>query len=225
MAFKARSNLGVGGSAQERLLLGSPRPPLALRAMAQSEFKAAGLDAGWIAAKPFRDLHISRCTQQGILFRSKVSPAGLGHPDIKPEAPVFHRTECAPYFFRNFIIIEQCLSGSDTKLPPVVSDAAILNSRPTISSGQMCQPDRHALNWLKSASSPADHARRIIWRIPRVLLRARMFSRVRLSWPAAGRGQACEPRGPHILTSTASVVRPAAGRRRFYISPCDGARL
>jgi F-type H+-transporting ATPase subunit gamma len=59
-----------------------------------------------------------------ILFRGKVSPAGLGHRDIKAEAPVFHRAECAPYFLRNLIVIELGEERvharlTDAGLPPI----------------------------------------------------------------------------------------------------------
>jgi len=96
MAFEARGNLGIGRRAQERVLPGSPGPLLAWQAMAQTESETAGLDAGWMATEPFADLYVRCSSQQGIFFRSKAPPTGLGHPDMKPGTPVFHGTECAP---------------------------------------------------------------------------------------------------------------------------------
>jgi hypothetical protein len=91
--FKRRLNVVQGAlQSQYRMRCPGAHPPRVSRAASC----VAGLDAGWIAAKPFRYLRVRCSSQERVLFRCKVSPAGLGHADIKPEATVFHGTECAP---------------------------------------------------------------------------------------------------------------------------------
>src|SRR5579872_1627292 len=57
-----------------------------------------------MTSNAFRDLGIRRRAQQGVLFWSEKSPAGLGHTNLQAGATIFHRTERSAELLGDFLV-------------------------------------------------------------------------------------------------------------------------